>query len=85
MWAFFSGVLASKLVTDVPDCAKVPLESIDYIVRQGSDIMCPCCFHCLSFRVALQDHPTIKFNANESVEMPFRGSLFPKGLPSEFI
>lgn len=45
----------------------VPLGEIPYAVRHPS-----MCYHFLPQFTEFQDHPTIVFNAKESVEMPFR-------------
>jgi hypothetical protein len=65
-------------VTDAADLRSVSLDSIDYIVRQirASYSYSSRCLSEFSLCVTSQDHPTIKFNAKESVEMPFREFVF---------
>lgn len=46
----------------------VPLEQIPYVVRSPDPVP------LWSLNFLFQDYPTIRFNAHESVEMPFRAS-----------
>jgi ribosome biogenesis SPOUT family RNA methylase Rps3 len=67
----------TKLIID----DKIPLDEIPYVVSRIQDIPAiPFRLRDSQSYLRTQDHPTIRFNATESVEMPFRTSRKKKWL-----